>query len=393
MISALDRCAQELGDGRVLPLDAGEIVFKLDSYKNNPIVKPQDLGLTWYEHHVSQIGAVFNGGAELFKGKVVMTPRCHRSYRMVRSSREKLAIEEYYVENYISEIWLLSSEDGVHFFRFGDAVIKGNGTDHTDFIYGIEDMRIIKYEHMYLLIGCGKVKPPFRGGNGDRIAVYSTSDFVDITYHGMVQGFDSRNAVPFSEHVDGKLYVLLRFHPNIYLGFLEAGIDQLLNPFKYRKYWQRVYEQRRQNLLLKAGDYPHEKEKIGPGTQLIKTDRGWLLVYHAVGEINDILCRAYALPGKIKKGYSICAALLDIDEPRKVLCRTRNPIYIPSFPYELEGNEQYLVDVPNVVFPVGAIVWKDKLLLYAGSGDKYMILLSCKLNDLVNYLWHHCKHV
>lgn len=124
---------------------------------------------------------------------------------------------------------------------------------------------------------------------------------------------------------------------------------------------------------------------------MIKTDRGWLLIYHAFGEIHSNLCEVYALPQKIKKGYSICAALLDLDDPRKVLCRTRNPIYIPSAPYELGGDEQYLVDVPNVVFPVGAIVWKEKLLLYAGSGDKYMILLSCKLNDLVNYLWHHCE--
>jgi len=392
MISALDRCVQEFGDGTVLPLNSGEIVFKLDSYENNPIVNPQDLGLTWYEDYVLQIGAVFNGGAELFEGKVVMTPRCHHNYQKKRFFDEKLGIEKYCFENYISEIWPLSSKDGVHFTRFGDAVIKGDGTDHTDFIYGIEDMRIIKYEHMYLLIGCGKVKPPFRGGNGDRIAIYSTSDFVNINYHGVVQGFDSRNAVPFSEHVNGRLYVLLRFYPNIYLDFLEAGIDQLLTPSKYRKYWQRIYERQTQNLLLEAGSYPHEKEKIGPGTQVIKTDRGWLLIYHTFGEIHSNLRKMYALPQKIKKGYSICAALLDLDDPRKVLCRTRNPIYIPSAPYELGGDEQYLVDVPNVVFPVGAIVWKEKLLLYAGSGDKYMILLSCRLNALINYLWRHCKH-
>lgn len=89
---------------------------------------------------------------------------------------------------------------------------------------------------------------------------------------------------------------------------------------------------------------------------------------------------------------ALCAALLDLDDPRKVLCRTRNPIYIPSAPYELGGDEQYLVDVPNVVFPVGAIVWKEKLLLYAASGDKYTILLSCRLNALINYLWRHYKH-
>jgi len=82
---------------------------------------------------------------------------------------------------------------------------------------------------------------------------------------------------------------------------------------------------------------------------------------------------------------------LDLEEPRKVLCRTRNPIYIPSHPYELQGNDQYPVDVPNVVFPVGAIVRGDKLIIYAGAGDKYIVLLSCNLDSLVDYLWEYCS--
>ncbi|MCK4240199.1 MAG: hypothetical protein KAX30_01140, partial [Candidatus Atribacteria bacterium] len=53
---------------------------------------------------------------------------------------------------------------------------------------------------------------------------------------------------------------------------------------------------------------------------------------------------------------------------------------------ELYGDEQYPVDVPAVVFPVGAIVRRDKLILYAGTGDKYIVLLSCNLDNLVNYL-------
>ncbi|MEF9425708.1 MAG: hypothetical protein L0956_00490 [Candidatus Mariimomonas ferrooxydans] len=182
---------------------------------------------------------------------------------------------------------------------------------------------------------------------------------------------------------------MLRFYPNIHLDFLEAGMDQLLNPSRHVKQWERIYERREQTLLLQAGLYPHEKEKIGPGTQVIKTDKGWLLIYHAVGEIDDNICRAYGRAEKIKRGYSICAALLAIDDPRKVLRRTRNPIYIPSAPHELYGDEQYSVDVPAVVFPTGAFVQKDKLILYAGAGDKYIIILSCSLNKLVDYLWEY----
>lgn len=391
MTPVLDRNIETLGEGTVVRLSSGESTFKLDSYPDNPIVKPQDIGLTWHENGELKIGAVFNGGAELFQDRVILTPRCHQGYQKGTFFDEKLGIERYCLENYISEVWPLVSEDGVHFTRFQNVVIQGDGTDHQDFIYGIEDIRIVRYDQTYLLVGCGKIKPPFKGGNADRIAVYSTDDFVNITYHGMVESFDSRNAVPFSEPVAGRFYMLLRFHPNVHLDYLEAGMDQLLDPAGHAGAWQEIHDRRSQSLLLEAGRFPHEREKIGPSTQVIKTERGWLLIYHAVGEIDTAICEAYGLSEKIERGYSVCAAFLDLHDPTRVLCRTRHPIYIPSAPWELHGDEQYAVDVPAVVFPVGAIARKDKLLLYCGAGDKYVILLTCNLNSLVDYLWANCR--
>ena len=391
MISSFNQNIQKLGDGEIILLNSGDTIFKMDSFRGNPVVKPQDLGLVWKENDTPKIGAVFNAGAEIFQDKIILLPRCHQGYRKGKFFDKKLGIERSYLENYISEVLPLVSDDGINFTRFQNVVIKGNGTDQQDFIYGIEDLRIIKYDHRFLLVGCGKIKPPFKGENADRIAIYSTEDFVNISYHGLVESFDSRNAIPFPEPINGRYYILLRFHPNIHLACLEAGIEQLLNPSKYKKEWEKLYEQRQQNLLLKAGYLLHEKEKIGPSTPLIKTDKGWLFIYHSVGEIEEDICKEYGLSEKIKRGYSICAALLDLENPEKVLCRTRHPIYIPSAPYELYGDEQYPVDVPAVVFPVGAIVRKDKLILYAGAGDKYIILLSCNLDNLVDYLYKYCQ--
>ena len=382
---------ENLGDGKIMEIESGETIFGLDSHEKNPIVKPQDIGLTWKENGELKIGAVFNGGAEFFEDQVILLPRCHRNYRKGKFFDERLGRERDCLENYISEVWPLISRDGVHFSRFRNVAIRGDGTDHQDFTYGIEDIRIIEYENSYLLIGCGKIKPPFKSSNADRIAIYATKDFTNITCHGIVEPFDSRNAVPFPEPVNGNHYILLRFHPNIHIGLLKAGMNQLLNPAEFKDYWKEINEQRNENLLLKAGFYPHEKEKIGPGPQLIKTDQGWLLIYHAVGEININICKAYGLSQKIERGYSISAALLDLEDPRKVICRTKNPIYIPSAPYELHGNEEYPVDVPAVVFPVGAIVRQNRILIYAGAADKYIILLSCRLDNLINYLLGHCE--
>ncbi len=388
----LDNSITKLGEGTIVSLDSGEVAFKLASFENNPIVKPQDLGLTWHKDDELKIGAVFNGGAEVFQNKVILMPRCHQGYCEGRFVDPRTGIERICLENYVSEIWPLVSEDGINFGRFRNVVIRGDGTDHQDFIYGIEDIRIIKYDQRYLLIGCGKTGPVFKAAKADRIAVYSTNDFVNITYHGIIESFDSRNAVPFPDTIHGQHYMLLRFHPNIHLDFLEGGMEQLLNPSKHIEQWKKIYERRGQNLLLEAGHYPHEKEKIGPSTQVIGTDKGWLVIYHAVGEIKGNICKAYGLAERIERGYSICAALLDLEDPRKVLCRTNNPIYIPTAPYELYGNDQYSVDVPAVVFPVGAFVLNSKLVIYAGAGDKYIILLSCNLENLINYLWEYCKY-
>lgn len=382
---------KNLGDGTTTSIPSGEVIFKLNSYKENPILKPQDVGLVWYENGVKRVGAVFNGGGEIFSRKLILAPRCHKNYREATFLDEGTGIERKCLENYISEIRLFESEDGIHFKELNSTVIRGDGTSQKDFIYGIEDIRIVKYENMYLLVGCGKVEPPFKGKNADRIAIYSTKNFKDITYHGVVDAFDSRNAVPFPEYIGGKFHIFLRMYPNIQIVPLEGGVEQILFPEKHRKHWERVYTNRDKHLLFHIGNYPHEKEKIGPGTQPIKTEKGWLFIYHSVGEIEEELLASYGVTTPIKRGYSMCAALLDIDDPRRILCRTKKPIYVPNAPYEFSGNKEYPIDVPYVVFPMGAVVYGEKLLVYGGAGDKYEILLSCNINNLVDYLWKYCR--
>ena len=116
-------------------------------------------------------------------------------------------------------------------------------------------------------------------------------------------------------------------------------------------------------LLAKATfDWEH---KIGGNTPPIRTARGWLTIYHAVGA---------------DKHYRLGAMLIDLDDPRKVTHRTRDWLLQPEADYELQGF------YPGVCFPCGKIVIGDTLFVYYGGADKYVALATCRLEELVAYL-------
>ncbi len=92
---SFDRLVKELGNGEVVRTELGENILKMDSYEGNPIIKPQDIGLSWYKDGKLQTGAVFNGGAEISEGKVILLPRCQKDYQRKKSFDEKLKIERY----------------------------------------------------------------------------------------------------------------------------------------------------------------------------------------------------------------------------------------------------------------------------------------------------------
>jgi beta-1,2-mannobiose phosphorylase / 1,2-beta-oligomannan phosphorylase len=92
--------------------------------------------------------------------------------------------------------------------------------------------------------------------------------------------------------------------------------------------------------LLAAPEEPWEALKIGGGTAPLKTEHGWLTLFHGVS--------GTIFPGirpQTEVHYAAGAMVLDLEDPRRVLYRSRNPILEPEFREETEGF------IPNVVFP------------------------------------------
>lgn len=172
-------------------------------------------------------------------------------------------------------------------------------------------------------------------------------------------GSNQRDTVLFPDKIGGKYAALHRptawigpGYPTDTPGIWFAYLDDLAGGMHGHR-------------LVMKSEQPWENRKIGAGPPPIKTEEGWLLIYHGVTQ---------------ERVYRAGAALLDLEEPWKVIGRTSQPILEPEEEYERIG------DVPNVVFPEGAVTIGDELVIFYGGADVVCCAASVRLDELVNYL-------
>ena len=122
------------------------------------------------------------------------------------------------------------------------------------------------------------------------------------------------------------------------------------------------------------GDYSAwQSTKVGPGSIPIETDEGWLLIYHGV----LTTCNGFV--------YRMGAALLDLEEPWKIISRTRDYILAPYEQYECVG------DVPNVTFPCAALTdaGTGRIAVYYGCADTVTGIAFTTVDELLHYVKEH----
>lgn len=170
-----------------------------------------------------------------------------------------------------------------------------------------------------------------------------------------------KDASIFPERINGKIGLIHRVLPGIQILFFE-DFSQLTDEF-WRKYLKNLGE-----YIILDPQYYFESRNIGGGCPPIKTPEGWLLIYHAVEDT------------PLGKVYHAAAALLDIENPQKVIGRLREPLFSPKEPWEKEGL------VKNVVFPTGAVVEGNRLFIYYGAADTLIAAKSVCLSELIEEL-------
>ena len=168
-----------------------------------------------------------------------------------------------------------------------------------------------------------------------------------------------KNWVLFPEKIHGKFAILHSIAPKIEIAYRDS-IEDIGTTEPLIKSWVGA----RNDLPLREGAWDSRIRSAGPPP--VKTDRGWLLFYHA-NEAGD--------PGRYKLG----AMLLDLDDPTKILHRAVTPVLSPDALYENEGK-------PGIIYACGAVVRDGELFVYYGGADKVVCVATTPLDAFLDAL-------
>jgi predicted GH43/DUF377 family glycosyl hydrolase len=260
-----------------------------------------------------------------------------------------------------SHLTAARSADGVTGWRIDEApTLLPDPLTRPEELWGLEDPRAVWVEEL----GTYVVTYTAFSEDGPLVAMAQTTDFVDFRCQGPVMPPEDKNAALFPRRIGGQWLLLHR----------PASAHAVKRPHIWAsrsndlEYWSEP----RPLLAARDGGW-WDHTRIGLAAPPIETPEGWLLFYHGVRD---------TVAGSI---YRVGLALLDLEDPFRVIRRSGPWLLSPTALYEREG------DVPNVVFPCGVIydAESDRLRLYYGAADTCVALATCSLSDLLLWLKEH----
>ncbi|KGN41669.1 glycosidase [Knoellia aerolata] len=282
------------------------------------------------------VNAVFNPAAAHDDGETVLVCR----------------VEDFEGHSHLS---VARSADGLSGWTIEPEPLVHASHDHPAEMWGVEDPRVTRVDEL----GAWVIAYTAYGPTGPAVALATTKDFRTVERIGVVCPPEDKNAALLPRRIDDH-YVL--FHrPRTVMG---NHADIWMSRSTDLRSWlapEPVFRAR-------AGMW--DSARIGMGPPPIETPAGWLVAYHGVRE---------TVAGQL---YRVGLALLDLEDPRVVLKRSREWFLGPVKPYELQG------DVPGVVFPCGWLhdPFTDTLRLYYGGADSVIAMAESTLSEVLDLL-------
>lgn len=248
----------------------------------------------------------------------------------------------------LSHLRLLCSDDGIRFYQpEGYPSLVGEGILQA---FGVEDCRVTQLEDKYYLTFTAV------SGNGVGVGLRTTTNWKNFQSHGMILPPHNKDCAIFEEKINGLYYALHR-PSSVDIGgnyiWLASSPDGV--------HWGN------HQCIIKTRKDMWDSARVGAGAAPIKTEKGWLEIYHGANHQHQ---------------YCLGAFLLDNNDPSNVIARTEEPIMIPSTTYELSGF------FGNVVFTNGHIADPDgdTLTIYYGASDEFVCGARFSIKEIFSLL-------
>ncbi len=254
----------------------------------------------------------------------------------------------------ISRIGYAISENGIHWNRSRHPVLVPSYSYEA---WGVEDPRVVEIEGTfymtYTAYGPPQGQPTIAGGAIVPMVARSSNLIHWERLAPIVHGEDNKDHVLFPKRLKDWFVAVHRPRPWIALAFSKDLRD-----------WPR---ERMVKLLGPRDDNWWDNVSVGANGVPIETDHGWLLFYHAYDR---------------QRVYRFGVALLDLDDPRQVRSRPKDPVFWPEMAWEKFGN------VPNVVFSCANIVVGDSVYVFYGGADHVIGLAVAPLQEVIDFALH-----
>jgi predicted GH43/DUF377 family glycosyl hydrolase len=299
-------------------------------HPSNPILTAED----W----PYPVNAVFNPAAAAVNGGITLLAR----------------VED---QRGISHLTVARATNGVDDWKIDTQPLLAPASDVVTEQWGFEDPRVVFVAELdRWVITCTAYGPA-----GPAVYLATTADFVTLERYGIVRQPEDKNAALLPHRIEDRWVMLHR--PKTEYGGARGEI--LLSRSPDLVSWSAP----EQVLQPRAGAW-WDSLRIGIGPPPLWTEHGWLLIYHGVKD---------TVSGEV---YRVGLALLDLDEPTRVVRRLPTWVFAPLAPYERTG------DVPNVVFPCGLVhdEASGDVHLYYGAADNSICRATARLDELVEAL-------
>lgn len=256
-----------------------------------------------------------------------------------------------------SHLTVARSNDGVSNWQIDPRPsLVPDPANYSEEAWGLEDPRLTWVDDRARWVIAYTAYSP----SGPLVSLAETSDFASFSRLGPVMPPENKDAAVFPRRFRNR-YAMI--HRPVSAGSSGAHIWISFSPDL--RHWgdhQILFHARR-------GAW-WDANKIGLGPPPLETPEGWLIVYHGV---------------RVTAGgclYRLGLALLDLEDPCRVLRRSDEWIFAPELPYERQG------DVNGVVFPCGWTLDRTtgEIGLYYGGADTCLALATAQLSDLLKYL-------